>query len=289
MKILRVMVTGAEGFIGTHLIKALREDSTLKIIPVDHKLGHELLSKDTLDSLPNADVIIHLAAKMSVESSWQDPYSAYNMNINGTLNMLEFARKRKVEKFIYPSSYVYGAPQYLPIDEKHPVSGNNPYTRSKLLGEELCRCYSQDFGIPTVVLRIFNVYGPGLSPVFLIPTIIRQLSARRIMLKDPAPKRDYIFISDVVAAFQKAMYLPVQGLEVFNIGYGASYRVSEVVNMIMKISGIKCDVVYSIEQRKNEIPDIVASTMKARAMLNWIPRVSLEDGLREMLMSYDLS
>lgn len=287
MKILSVMVTGAEGFIGSHLIKALRQNESLKIIPVDHKLGHELLNKETLDSLPSADIIIHLAAKMSVTSAWDDPYAVYNMNINATLNMLEFARKRKVEKFIYPSSYVYGPPQHLPIDEKHPLGANNPYTRSKLLGEQLCRFYSEDYGIPTVVFRIFNVYGPGLSSFFLIPTIINQLATRKIVLKDPTPRRDYIYISDVVSAFQQAMYLPVSGLEVFNLGHGASYRISEVVNLIMKISGIKCDVTYSIEQRKNEIPDIVADIMKARRQLNWAPKVSLEDGLRETLLATD--
>lgn len=287
MKILSVMVTGAEGFIGSHLIKALRHDESLKIIPVDHKLGHELLKKESLDSLPNADIIIHLAAKMSITSAWNDPYPVYNMNINATLNMLEFARKRKVEKFIYPSSFIYGSPQYLPVDEKHPVSANNPYTRSKLIGEQLCRSYSEDYNIPTVILRIFNVYGPGLSSFFLIPTIINQLATRKIVLKDPTPRRDYIYISDVISAFQQAMYLPVSGLEVFNLGYGASYRVSEVVNLIMKISGIKCDVVYSIEQRKNEIPDIVADIMKARKQLKWAPKVSLEDGLRETLLATD--
>lgn len=281
------MVTGAEGFIGSHLIKALRQNESLKIIPVDHKLGHELLKKESLDSLPNADIIIHLAAKMSVTSAWDDPYTVYNMNINATLNMLEFARKRGVQKFIYPSSYVYGAPQYLPVDEKHPLSANNPYTRSKLLGEQLCRSYSEDYNIPTVILRIFNVYGPGLSGIFLIPTIIAQLHTRRITLKDPAPKRDYIYISDVISAFLKAIEFPTSRCEVFNIGYGASYRVSEVVNSIMKISGIHCDVVYSIEQRKNEIPNIVADIIKARKLLNWAPKVSLEDGLRETLLATD--
>ncbi len=287
MKSQRIMVTGAQGFIGTHLIKALRRDESLKIIPVDHKLGHELLSKESLDSLPNADVIIHLAAKMSVTSAWDDPYPVYNMNINATLNMLEFARKRGVQKFIYPSSYVYGAPQYLPVDEKHPVAANNPYTRSKLLGEYLCRSYSQDFNIPTVILRIFNVYGPGLSGIFLIPTIISQLRTHRIVLKDSAPKRDYIYISDVVAAFLKAVDLPVSPFEVFNIGYGVSYTVSEVVNLILKLSAVRCDAAYTAEQRRNEIPDIVASIAKAKQLLNWEPKVSLEDGLIKMLMSSD--
>lgn len=136
-------------------------------------------------------------------------------------------------------------------------------------------------------MRIFNVYGPGLSSFFLIPTIISQLKTRKIILQDPAPKRDYIYISDVVMAFLKAMDLPVSGLEVFNLGYDASYRVSEVVNLIMKISGIKCDVVYSIEHRKNEIPDTIADIMKARKLLNWAPKVSLEDGLRETLLAGD--
>lgn len=283
----RVMVTGAQGFIGSHLIKALRLDESLKIIPVDHKLGHELLSKESLDSLPNVDVIIHLAAKMSLTSAWDNPYSVYNMNLNGTLNMLEFARQRGVQKFIYPSSYVYGAPQYLPVDEKHPLNANSPYTRSKLLGEQLCRSYSEDFNIPTVILRVFNIYGPGLSGIFLIPTIISQLRSRKIILKDPAPKRDYIYISDVVSAFIKAVDLPVSIHDVFNIGYGVSYPVSEVVNLILKLSGVHCEVVYSIEQRKKEIPDIVANRLKAKQVLNWEPKVSLEDGLIKTLMASD--
>lgn len=289
MRIQSIIVTGSNGFIGSHLVKRLRENELLKIIPVDHKLGHELLNKESLDALPNADIIIHLASKMDIISAWNDPYSAYNVNINTTLNLLEFARRRKVQKFIYPGSYVYGTPQYLPIDERHPVNANNPYTRSKLAGEQLCKAYCEDFGIPTVILRLFNVYGPGLSRIFLIPTIISQINNRPIILKDPTPKRDFVYISDVLEAFVKALDYPVSGYETFNIGYGRSYSVSEVVNLILKVAGIKREVMYSIEQRKNEISDIVADILKARKLLNWAPKVSLEDGLRNMLRDANLT
>lgn len=283
MKNITFMVTGSEGFIGANLVKAVKNIGG-KVIPIDEKLGSNLLEKETIENLPDADVIIHIAGKIYIPSAWDDPRSMYDININTTLNMLEFARRKNVQKFIFPSTYVYGKPQYLPVDEKHPIRVSNPYTRSKLICEELCKAYSEDFNIPTVILRLFNVYGPGQSQPFLIPTIIFRLSSPPIILNDGAPKRDFVYISDVVRALQLSVDFQASKFEVFNIGSGISHRVSEVVDLILKISGTECNVVYKNERRKDEVMDIVADISKAKRLLNWKPNVTLEDGLKNMIL-----
>ena len=284
MKTELVMVTGSEGLIGTSLVKSLKRIGK-KVIPVDYKLGSDLLEKETVKNLPDADIIIHLAGKTYIPSSWDDPFSMYSININTTLNMLEFARKRNVKKFVFTSTYVYGKAQYLPVDEKHPVSVSNPYTRSKLNCEDLCKGYCEDFNIPTVVLRLFNVYGPGQAQFFLIPTVISQLLSHAIALNDPRPKRDYVYISDVVRALQLSIDFQTSKFEVFNIGSGVSYQVPEVVNLILKISGAECDVIYKNSGRKNDVMDTVADISKAKRLLKWEPKVPFEEGLRNMVPS----
>ena len=278
-----IMVTGAEGFIGTNLVKAIRNTGK-DVIPVDYKLGNDLLDKRIIDNLPQADVVVHLAGKTFVPSAWEDPFSMYDININTTLNMLEYARRRNVKKFIFPSTYVYGEPQYVPVNEKHPLSASNPYTRSKLCCEDLCKAYCEDFNIPTIILRLINVYGRGQAQFFLIPTIISQLSTHMIALNDSRPKRDYVYVSDVIRAFQLAIDFTASGLEVFNIGSGISHQVTEVVDMILKISGVESDVFYKNESKDNNIMDTIVDISKAQKILKWNPRVTFEKGLRDMIV-----
>jgi len=278
-----VMITGSEGFIGSHLVNYLKGIGK-KVVPIDYKLGNDLLKKEVIENLPRADVIIHLAGKTYVPSAWEDPYSMYEININTILNILEFARKRVVRKIIFPSTYVYGKPEYLPVDEEHPISASNPYTRSKLLCEELCKAYSKDYSIPILILRLFNVYGPGQARFFLISTVISQVSSNKITLIDPHPKRDYVYISDVVRAFQLSIDFEFSEFEIFNIGSGVSYQVPEVVDLILKISGAECDVIYKNISRKNEIMETLADISKAKRLLGWEPTVSFEKGLKNMIM-----
>ncbi|MBC8394959.1 MAG: GDP-mannose 4,6-dehydratase [Deltaproteobacteria bacterium] len=277
-----VMVTGSDGFIGGNLVRHLRSIGK-EVIPIDAKSGTDLPDKKNIENLPDTDFVIHLAGNTYVPSGWADPHSMYDININTTLNMLEFSRRRKVRKFVYPSTYLYGNPQYVPTDEKHPVCAANPYTRSKWICEEMCKAYSEDYGVPVLILRLFNVYGSGQADFFLISRVLSQLSLNTITLNDPNPKRDYLYISDVVRAFQMSLESSSSNFEIFNIGSGVNYRVTEVVDLILKIAEVECDVIYKNEGRKNEVMESLAGISKAKKLLGWEPRIQFEEGLRSMM------
>lgn len=277
-----IMVTGAKGFIGSRLVESIR-NSGMEVIPIGSDFGYDLLDKRSINNLPDADVVIHLAGKTFIPSAWEDPLPFYDTNINITLNLLEYSRRRKVKKFIFPSTYVYGEPEYLPVDENHPIKASNPYTRSKLICEDLCKAYCSDFNIPTIILRLINVYGAGQPQFFLIPTIISQLPSHSIVLNDARPKRDYIYISDVIRAFQLSINLQTSTFEIFNIGSGISHSVTEVVDLILKASGAECDVIYKNMSADKNIMDTIVDISKAKKKLNWEPSITLEEGLIKMI------
>jgi nucleoside-diphosphate-sugar epimerase len=198
------------------------------------------------------------------------------------INVLELSRINDA-RIVYASSYVYGSPRYLPVDEGHPVSFWNPYAGSKIVGENLCRCYHESFGLRAVILRPFNIYGDGQDLRFLIPSIIDQARKGSITLKDRAPRRDYVFIDDVVDAYTRAIEYDSTGFEVFNIGSGVSYSVDEVVEVVRKTCGNEVKVSYIGETRKNEIMETVAGISKARRLLGWDPVVDLEQGIKRVI------
>ncbi|MCK4717898.1 MAG: NAD-dependent epimerase/dehydratase family protein, partial [Thermoplasmata archaeon] len=206
-------------------------------------------------------------------------------NVGGTLNALEHARKKDTERFIFASSYTYGPPNYLPTDEEHPLNPTNPYARSKVLGEELCKAYCEDHGLRCVILRPFNIYGPGGDPRMLIPKIARQLREGRVELFDPTPRRDYVYIDDVLKAYELAGLYAADGCEVFNIASGVSYSVKEVVDLMVKISGQSPEITFTGEKRKGEIPETRGCIDRARDMLGWSPSVSFEEGLERLMRS----
>jgi UDP-glucose 4-epimerase len=182
------------------------------------------------------------------------------------------------------SSYVYGQPEYLPIDEHHPVRGFNPYSHSKLLSEGLCEAFWHDFGVPAVVVRPFNVYGPGQVSSFLIPTIIEQAPSGRIVLRDPKPRRDLVHVKDVASAYVAILSRGIEGHETFNLGSGVSYSVEDLVELARRICG-PFEVTYTDEERRVEVAETVADIAKAKSTLDWEPRIHLEDGLRALLVS----
>ena len=215
--------------------------------------------------------------------SYQIPREMYHVNILGTLNMLELCRVNQA-KMVFTSSYVYGKPKYLPIDEEHPTSSFNPYSKSKLIGESLCESYYQDFSVPVIVFRPFNIYGMGQRESFLIPVIIEQIREKKcVQLKDPRPKRDYIHIDDVVKAFSKAVNYRNKEYNIFNLGTGESYSVKELVEMVVELTGQKILVEYTGQKRPNEVLDTIANISKVREKLGWTPEVNLEAGIRKTL------
>jgi UDP-glucose 4-epimerase len=292
LKGLNALVTGSEGFVGRRLVHALHNQG-VSVIPLDVKNGVDLTDgkhlNEYLKKTSSIDIVFHLAAIVFVPYSFEHPQITYITNVAGTLNMLELARLRGVKKFVFASSYVYGPPQYLPIDEQHPLHAVSPYNRSKILAEELCHGYYEDYGVSCAILRPFNIYGQGQSKQFLIPQIINQLPSKTIVLQDPTPKRDYVYVDDVVSAYMKAAMYNGTGYDVFNIGSGRSYSVQEVVDKILTLSqGKEVTVTYTHKKREHEIMDIVADIQKAKDKLKWQPTMDIDNGLSKLLKEADL-
>jgi nucleoside-diphosphate-sugar epimerase len=277
----KILVTGSKGFIGHHLVKELLNNS-FDVIGIDIKDGIDTTKWECLSDFKNIGTIVHLAAKSFVPDSYKDPRDFYFTNITSTLNLLELARINHA-KFIYISSYVYGHPEYLPIDEKHPVRAFNPYSSTKIIGERLCQSYHEDFGIPVIIFRPFNIYGPGQADHFLIPLIIKQFKQRNISINDLRPKRDYIYIDDVINAFIKAIEWNEQGSFVFNLGTSRSYSVKEILDYLYDITSEDFEIKDLKKIRKNEVLDTVADISLITDKLNWQPHVELKRGLTLIL------
>ena len=276
---MKIGITGSEGFIGKYLVEELSKTNH-ELVLLDLSIGIDVCNWSQLQNISNIDVFIHLANKSFVPDSYKNPKSFYETNIISTLNILELCRKNN-SKLIFLSSYVYGHPDYQPIDEKHPVRAFNPYAQSKIICESLCEGYSRDFKIPIIIFRPFNIYGIGQNESFLIPTIIKQAKDGKIVVKDDRPKRDYIYIEDVVSAIRKAIeYDPENGFDVFNLGSGKSYSVKEVIECVIEIFSKKIEYICTDEIRPNEILDTVAEINKAKTQLFWTSQKSLKEGLR---------
>ena len=281
----RILVTGASGFVGNHLVGELRMQ------------GAEVLTLDTQDANPidirdwlrmtafagrseKIDLVYHLAALMFVPYSFENPREVYEVNVLGTLNTLELCRLYHVEKIVFASSYVYGNPHYLPVDEDHPLNPTSPYARSKVLAEHLCKSYYEDCGLNCTIVRPFNIYGEGQGDSFLIPSIFNQLADGKIELMDPEPRRDYLYIGDAIEAYLRAGNYSKSDFEVFNIGSGVSYSVAEIVGKVVDASGRQeVEVNYQQRRRRAEIMDVVADIHKAKEKLGWEPKVGFVEGL----------
>jgi len=277
------LVTGSRGFVGRHLVVALSR-AGYAVGEADIENGCDLTDWNSFKKLNAANWIIHLAARTFVPESFSDPRRFYDDNIRSTLNALEMARRWNA-RFILASSYVYGMPHYLPIDEAHPLAGENPYSQSKILCEQLADGYARHFGVPVICLRIFNIYGPGQSDRFLIPSMVKQAKQGHISLGDPEPRRDYVYVDDVVAAYMCALDYESRGCEVFNIGSGTSHSVREIVETYVKASGRPVDLRFSGKKRKGEISDTRSDCRKANRMLGWSAKIDLFEGLQRLVES----
>lgn len=280
----RILITGSNGFIGSHLVQRLEKEGA-NIIPIDVSRGIDITDWEQVKDYHDIDAIYHLAAKTFIPDTIDDPKETYLINLVGTLNMLELGRRSGTKKFVFASSYIYGYPKYTPIDEGHPVNPTNPYSRTKFLSEELCRAYYEDYGLKCVIIRAFNVYGEGQRNNFLIPSILKQIRDGEIALKDPEPRRDFLYVEDLVEAYIRAAEYSGSDLEIFNIGSGVSYSVDEIMRTILDITKEKIKVSYLYERRENEIMNTVADITKAKEKLGWEPKFSIEEGLRNTVQA----
>jgi len=283
-------VTGSSGFIGKYLVRKLKERG-VKVFEISRSTNSiDVTDWEQINKIPGQEIIFHLAGITNIQEAFANPRMVYFTNIMGTLNVLDWCRLHEIKKMVFISTFVYGAPQYLPVDEEHPVSPNNPYSHSKLMGEELCNAYSRDYGMDITILRLFNIYGPCHKGNFLIPRILEQLHNSKVVLGNPVPKRDFIYISDVISAIIAASLLELKGCNIFNIGSGKSYSAQEIASLIadkyLEMTGKNVSIIYMNEQRKWEIEDTIADIEKAKEILKWSPEVDIETGINMTLRAY---
>lgn len=278
---LRVLVTGNRGFIGTNLIKKLKYK--IQIITTDQsdKGRINILERNQLNTVENIDVIIHLASKTSIPNSEINPYDTYHTNIMGTLNILDFARQNNITKVINLSTFVYGKPHYFPIDEKHPINPHSPYTKSKVIAEKLCEYYAEDYGMDIVTLRPFYIYGPSMNKASFIPSIIKRINEKgKVFLSNRNTKRDFLHVDDFIDLIEKILSNFPAGYTIYNVGFGKSNSLEEVLELIKKILKIEVDIEYSDLIRPNDIVDMVADISSLRKTYGWRPVLDIEAGLR---------
>lgn len=283
-QIKHILVTGSDGFIGRELVKRLH-DKGYMVYDFDRNKGDIANFSFNYNKL---DHIIHLASEVFVPASWENPLIFYQTNVLGTINILELCRKKKCS-VTYISSYLYGTPKYLPVDEQHPMEPSSPYNHSKFLAEEACRYYSETFHVPVVVFRPVNIYGPGQNTDFLIPKIIRQVidpSNEKIVVNDLRPRRDFLFIEDFIDALIRS--ISCTGFNIFNIGSGYSMSVEEIIHVVLNLADVRKSYNSENISRKNEIWDVYLDIGKISNELGWHPITSFETGIKQCLAFYQV-
>lgn len=284
MKTTTVLITGRHGFIGNHLYKYLTKKQ-IAIIDgdeIEEKKSLDVTNLQTLLSInKQVQAIIHLAAKTSIINSFHNPYLTYYTNFVGTLNLLEFARLKNVKKFINVSTYVYGHPQYNPVDENHPIDPHSPYNKSKLLADQLCRFYSRDFNIDIVTLRPFYIYGPGISSDSFIPSIIRQIKQTgEVTLNDRGITRDFLFVDDFIYLLTMILNEFPRGYNIFNVGSGTYHTLEEVTHIVAELLGKEFNVQYNKTHTFTDVSTMQADITKVSNAFKWKPMVNMKEGLR---------
>ncbi len=283
---MRIAVAGSDGFVGTFVCKQL-EDAGHVVIKIDISQGVDLCNNAIVNQIQPVDCFIHLANLVYVPGSYQDPEKYYRINYLTTLNALEICKKHDA-RLIYASSYIYGAPQYIPVDENHPVCPFNPYAQTKVICEKLCEGYHRDFKVKVSVLRPFNIYGVGQKGMLLIPEIIGQLKEgkKQIQLKAATPRRDYINVLDVAGAFVSCID-DKNEYGVYNVCSGESISVKEITEIINKYLKNKVEFLFSESDRPNEV-DETRGSCKKLMNLGWKPTKTLEEGIIDILKSENL-
>ncbi|GAA2461395.1 SDR family NAD(P)-dependent oxidoreductase [Streptomyces mauvecolor] len=304
-----VAVTGAEGFIGSHLTEALvasghRVRAMAQYNSFSSYGWLETLSADVLDQVEivlgdvrdpgsvrglaeGAEAVYHLAALIAIPYSYQAPHSYVDTNVTGTLNVLEAVRALEIPRLVHTStSETYGTAQTVPITEDHPINTQSPYAASKAGGDRLADSYYASFGTPVVTLRPFNTYGPRQSMRAVIPTVIGQVAAgsRTITLGDLRPTRDFTFAADTARAFLAVGTAPAERVvgRTFNAGTGTEISVGDLVRLIGKVMGAELDVREDgqrIRPANSEVMRLVADASRLTEATGWQPGFGLESGL----------
>lgn len=281
-----IAVAGSDGFVGTKVCEQL-EAKGHQVVKIDISRGFDLSDRTIIDKIDPIDCFVHLANLVYVPGSYAEPEKYYRINYLTTLNALEICRKYNA-RLIYASSYIYGSPQYLPVDENHPICPFNPYAQTKVICEKICEGYYRDFKVKVSILRPFNIYGVGQKGKLLIPEIIGQLKEGKdiIELKSSSPRRDYVNVIDVAGAFV-ACTEDTNDFNVYNVCSGESISVRELTEIINSHLQKKVQFNFSEEARTNEVDESRGSCAKLES-IGWKRTLSLEEGIIDLITSENL-
>lgn len=306
-----VVVTGAGGFIGSHLTEELvRRGANVKAFVHYNSRNDwgllELLEEDVLskievtagditdpffvrDVTKESDIVFHLAALIGIPFSYVAPENYVNVNIKGTLNVLQAALDNEVGKVVHTStSETYGTAEYTPIDEAHPLKGQSPYSASKIGADKIAESYYRSFDLPVAIIRPFNTFGPRQSARAIIPTIISQaLTMDEVHVGSLSPVRDLTFIKDTVNGFIEIGTSKKSVGEVINIGTGSGVTIGELLQRILRIIGKEdmpvVEDVDRVRPDKSEVMELICGNSKAIRLLGWSPQYTLDGGLTETI------
>jgi UDP-glucose 4-epimerase len=304
----RALVTGADGFIGSHLTEALVEagadvrafclynsNSSLGWLDdaparvrraLDARLGDVRDARFVEDACEGVEVVFHLAALIAIPYSYRAPGSFVDTNVVGTRNVLEAVRRKRCARLVHTStSEVYGTPDVLPITEEHPLRGQSPYSATKIGADKLAEAYHASYDVPVVTLRPFNTYGPRQSARAVIPTILAQLLAGRgtIALGNLDPKRDLTYVSDTVNGFLAAGSTPGIEGETIQLGTGRTESIRDVFEAACRAVGVQAEGMQDPERlrpSRSEVMVLQSDPSRARARLGWEAATSLEEGMK---------
>ncbi|MBV5341800.1 MAG: SDR family oxidoreductase [Deltaproteobacteria bacterium] len=307
----KILVTGSDGFIGSHLTEALvRQGYTVRAFVLynsfnswgwldrcasDVKGNFEVFAGDIRDphgvkeAMKGCDAVLHLAALIAIPYSYHSPDTYVDTNIKGTLNVMQAARELGVKRVVHTStSEVYGTARFVPITEEHPLQGQSPYSASKIGADQIAYSFYSSFDLPVVIARPFNTYGPRQSARAVIPTIISQIAKgeRRIKLGAVSPTRDFNYVKDTVAGFIAALQSGKGHGDVVNFGSNFEISVGDTARMIADVMGTEIEIVTD-EQRlrpvNSEVERLWADNAKARELFGWSPQYGGQVGLRRGL------
>lgn len=302
-----VAVTGAGGFIGSHLTEELLKRG-IKVRALVHynsrsdaawlsdnnddgleKVFGDIRDKSLMENfLAGTSCVFHLAALIGIPYSYAAPQSYVDTNVSGTLNLLEAAAKNKLKKIILTStSEVYGTALTTPMSESHPLQAQSPYSASKIAADMLGMSFARSFGLPVVLVRPFNTFGPRQSMRAVIPTIIVQaLTSNEINLGNLTPIRDFNFVADTAKGFIAAAENGNKFAEVYNLATGNGISIKDTVEAILKITGSKARLVISDDRLRpagSEVEKLIGDFSKAKAELGWEPAVSFHHALEQTI------
>lgn len=308
----KVLVTGADGFIGSHLVEALVRAGAdvrafvlynsfnswgwLDHLPADIRATLDVRAGDIRDphgvqhAMRGCDLVAHLAALIAIPYSYHSPDTYIDTNIKGTLNVLQAARELGVRRVVHTStSEVYGSARFVPITEEHPILGQSPYSASKIGADQIAYSFYSSFQLPVVIARPFNTFGPRQSARAVIPTVIAQIASgvRKLKLGSIHPTRDFNYVDDTVGGFIAALESRAGAGEVFNFGSGFEISIGETAALIADVMGAEITIELDAARARpeaSEVQRLCADNSKAREVLGWSPRYHGRDGLRRGLV-----